>query len=342
MSNELLAAIVNQSIMSWEGRNPSPALDRNGNFVGTDLDLFSFLQPIAARGAVIEIPRYRNRRQIVVRHNERKVGTTNFGPLTGLTAKKDVFSFSVRIHDKSIIRKDELTGKEEIGAHRNYMVVDVDGYWYAGWDRIIWDPTAAENRFLTESRLWTGNSVMFKTYVHPNRWQSIFGAPYLLSKWAIARIDDEAGFYRSEVKRLKELGFVLPARKQYSVEAVGETVPIPVTTLEAELDIPPFGGNYWPVEMSHKGLMEAYKRQKFLTYRLKPFIQFGVRANEAAFYLYGFNSSGPRVAHWMEGRNWKEGYKTPNGRTVWNQMVLGPNVALRFRIRTLTQQVSAE
>ena len=38
-------AIIAQSLMSWEGRRPAPALDEGGNFqcAVTDLDLFSFL-----------------------------------------------------------------------------------------------------------------------------------------------------------------------------------------------------------------------------------------------------------------------------------------------------------
>ena len=182
VSEELVDAILGQSLFSWEGRNPRPALDQYGNFQCTDLDLLSFISPFADRGAVIEIPRYRNRRKVVVKPNERKVGTKQFGPVTGLTSHKDVFSFSVRIFDSSIVAKDPETEKESMGAHRNYMLVDCDGHWYDGWDKIVWDPTRAENQFLTWCGLWTGNTVYFKNYVHPNRWQSIFGAPYFLKR----------------------------------------------------------------------------------------------------------------------------------------------------------------
>ncbi|MBI2041917.1 MAG: hypothetical protein HYT20_02785 [Candidatus Nealsonbacteria bacterium] len=341
IDGDFVGAIVGQSVMSWEGRNPTPALDQNGNFRCTDLDLLSFLMPIAARRAVIEIPHYRNRRKIVVKANERKIDHNQFGPVTGVISNKEVFSFSVRIHDKTIVKKDLRTEEEEIGAYRNYMVVDCDGHWYHGWDRIVFDPSAEENIFLSEKGLWTGNTVYFKNYVHPNRWQSIFSSQHLLKKMLILRIDDEAGFYRSEMKRLEAMGISLPIVEGpvYSpTESEGETVPISVSTLEMVLDIPQFSGSYNPAPNTREGLSYAYRRQKHLTYTLKPWVQFGVRANEAAYFLFGNR----QVASWMEGRTWKQGWKAPGGRIEWNQMVLSPSVALRYRVRSVTQRVSAE
>lgn len=127
ISEEFVGAIIGQSVMSWEGRNPRPALDEDGNLQCTDLDLLSFLTPIAARRAVIEIPRYSNRRKIVIRTDERKIGHNQFGPVTGLISNKEVFSFSVRIHDKTVVKRDLHTEEEEVGAYRNYMVVDCAG-----------------------------------------------------------------------------------------------------------------------------------------------------------------------------------------------------------------------
>jgi len=95
LDDELVGAILAQSIMSWEGKEPAPALDPDGNFQGTDLDLFSFLMPLAERGAVIEIPRYRNRRKIVRKEGERKIGTNQLGKITGLVSNKDVFSLII-------------------------------------------------------------------------------------------------------------------------------------------------------------------------------------------------------------------------------------------------------
>ncbi len=345
IDEEFIGAIVAQSVLSWEGRNPLPALDPDGNFQGTDLDLLSFLTPIAARGAVIEIPRYRNRRKVVVRANERRVGNTRFGPITGLTSSQEVFSFSVRLFDQTIIKKDLETELEDVGSHRNYMVVDCDGHWYHGWDKIIWDPSREENRFLTEQGLWMGNTVYFRNYVHPNRWQSVFGAPHLLKKIALARIDDEAGFYRKEVKRLQEMAIVFPPGeiKEYARTLYeGDTVPVLVQTMEMVLDIPEFSGAYLPVPDTQAGLVAAHRHQKYLTYTLKPLVQFGVRANEAAYFLHGVETANQgKIASWMEGRTWQPGWKAPKGRVDWNQMVLGPDMALRWRVKQVTQHISA-
>lgn len=340
ITKEMVDAILGQSLFSWEGRNPRPALDQYGNFQCTDLDLLSFIAPFADRGAVIEIPHYRNRRKIVVKSDERKVGAKQFGPVTGLTSNKDVFSFSVRIFDTSIVSKDPVTEKESVGAHRNYMLVDCDGNWYHDWDKIVWDPTRAENEFLTKNGLWTGNVVYFKNYVHPNRWQSVFGAPYFLKKMLIARLDDEAGFYRKEVKRLEETGLTFPdgVKKPYvPAEYEGATKPIKVGTLEAVLDLPEFSGSYYPMVPIQMDLVDAYRRQKHITYSVKPAVQFVVRANEAAYYRFGEG----RVAHWMGSRTWKT-WKTPKGRTDWNQIVLSPECAFRYREKEVTEQVSAE
>ena len=344
IDEDTIAAIMGQSLMTWVGRNPAPALDSDGNFQGTDLDLLSFLMPMADRGAVIEISHYHNRRQIVRRANERKIGSNQFGVLTRLVSHKNVLSFSVGIHDETIVRRDSQTGRERIGAPRNYMIIDCDGHWYEGWDRIVWDPSAEENQFLTEKDLWSGNSVVFKYYVHPNRWQSVFGAPYLLQKMLIERLNDEAQFYGAEAARLEAMGISYPPGlgegKFFSTppEHQGETMPIKINTIEMVLDIPEFFGSYAPVSKNSNGLAGASNHAKRLIYTVRPFVQFCVRANEAAYFKFGQS----KVAHWMHDRQWVSGWRTPNGRIAWNLMPLSNDMALRYRIKTITQQVSAE
>lgn len=333
--------IINQSVFSWEGRNPVPAMDPEGNIQTTDLDLLSFMVPLVARGAVIEIPQYRNRRKVVRKKNERKIGSNQFGKTTGLISHKDALSFSVRIFDQSIVSTDPETEVESIGAHRNYMLVDCDGYWYDGWNQITWNPSRKENSFLTDKNLWTGNSVVFEHYVHPNRRQSIYGAPYLLLKMLSERLTDEARFYRTEMKRLQEFGIQLPrGEKAAYAETVSEgaTETIRTETIEMILDMPEFSGAYEPVSEDVDGLTKAYRRQKYLTYTLKPLVQFVLRADEAAFYRYGHSES--FVAHWMKNCQWESGYRPPRGRVDWNRIVLSDNVALRYRTKTISQKVS--
>src|SRR3989338_489739 len=335
MTEEFVDAVIAQSIFGWEGRHPAPVLDEDGNFQGTDLDLLSFLVPIAERGAVIELPSYRSRRVSVAKANERHIGEGNrFGAVTGLTSNQDVFSFSIRIWDNTVVVRDPETERESVGAFRNFMLVDVTGKWHDGWDRIVWDPIAKENDFLTKNGLWTGNTVYFKNAVHPNRWQSVFGAPYLLLKMLIERLREEGSFYRQEVTRLEALGLELPEgeikESGPTVSSVGQQK-IKVETLEALLDMPVFKGTYQPMPNTQEGLVQAYRYQKKLTWTLKPKAQLVVRADELAYFLYGKD----QVASWMSGRSWKT-FTPPRGRTVWNQMVLSNDMAYRLRRKTVT------
>ncbi len=334
--------IVAQSVFTWEGRKPKPAIDDDFMFQGTDLDLLSFMVPMMVRGAVIEIPKYRNRRKVVRRKGERKIGTSQFGNITGLISNKDVSSFSVRIFDSSVVTQDSETEKESVGAHRNYMLVDCDGYWYDGWDKIVWNPDHKENAFLKDRNLWTGNAVCFTNYVHPNRRQSIFGAPYLLLKMLSKRLTDEAKHYRKEVKRLEDAGFCLPEGEKapyFPPVSEGETKKIKVKTMETVLDCPQFTGEYPRVDESDAGLLEAYRRQKLLTYTLKPLVQFVVRADEVAYFKYGYEDG--YIAPWIKGAEWESGYRVSKGRVDWNKITFSPSLALRCRVKEVTQTVSA-
>ncbi|MCA9357446.1 hypothetical protein KC872_04490 [Candidatus Kaiserbacteria bacterium] len=340
---DFVRSVVNRSIFSWEGRHPTPALDEAENFIGTDLDLLSFMVPLVTRGAVIELPTYKSRRPVVKKASERKVGQSRFGQITGLTSNQDVFSFSVRIRDQSVIAKNLETEQETVGAWRNYMLVDCDGRWHDGWNSIVWDPSRAENAFLAQNKLWTSNSVSFKYYVHPNRRQSVFGAPYLLLKMLSNRITDEAKFYRREMQRLEALGFTLPQGEKAEYEApvsLGSTEKIAVETLEMVLDMPRYRYFYSSVSDSEAGLVEAYHMHKLFTYTLKPLVQFVIRADEAAYFQFGHKTK--FVAHWMGQSSWESGYRTPRGRTDWNRMVLSNKTTLRYRIKTVTEEVSAE
>lgn len=349
INEDFIGSITAQAVMNWEGRKPSPALDFNGNFICTDLDLFSFLVPLAARGAIIEIQNYDNRRRKIIKQNERKIGVNQFGPIVSLVSNKDVFSFSVRIKDQTIAVWNSKTGMEELGGFRNYMIVDIDGNWYDGWKKIIWKPNLKENKFLDNNGLWTENSVHFKYYVHPARWQSIFSASHILKKMLIARLNDEAKFYRSEVKRLKELGINFPPgnieAESFLVSHSGKTKPVKVKTMEMLLDLPVFSGEYVGVDNNLAGLQYAHRRQKILTYTWKTLIQFCIRANEVAYFLYAipdYDKPG-KIASWMGDAQWEEGWKEgPRKRKVYNRMNLNDAFALRYRIWEKTERVSVK
>jgi hypothetical protein len=146
-----------------------------------------------------------------------------------------------------------------------------------------------------------------------------------------------------EVKRLEEAGFVLPEGEKmpYVKPALeGTSENIKVSTMEVELDTPKYTGWYAPVPCSVEGLVEAYRRQKLLTYTLKPLVQFVVRADEAAYYKYGIPER--FIASWVKGLSWEDGYKAPKGRVAWTRLSLSSELALRYRVKEVTQEVSAE
>jgi hypothetical protein len=346
ITEELISSLIAQGIMSYAGRNPVPALDADGNLQRTDLDLLSFLVPLAARHAVVEIPEYKNRRQVVKMEGKRKIGSGNFGPITSLVSNRDVFSFSIKIHDKTIVVEDAL-GREKLGDFRNYLVVDCNGEIYNGWNKIVWNTSVAENAFLNNKRLWTGNSVQFKYFVHPNRWQSVFGAPHLLKKMLLARITDEARFYRAEIKRLHALGiYSTSAEFNGKCKTVRETIcrgatkKIAVPTMEMLLTLPKFIGSYEALPNNVDGLIEAYRRQRILTYTWKPAVQFVVRANEAAFFRFGLNADGKgKIAHWLKSRRWILAKKSPRS-ALYQTMKLSDKISILYRLKTKTEHVS--
>jgi hypothetical protein len=334
VDEDFVDAIVGQSIMTWEGRNPSPALDPDGNFIATDLDLLSFMCPLVQRGAVIEFPFYQSHRASPVRANERRISTpSRFGVLTNMTSNREYFSMSARMVDQSVIASDPADGHEKPGAFRNFMVVGPDGLWHDGWKKIIFNPTAEENRFITEKRLWSGGTVYFKNAVHPNRKQSIFSAHYYLLKMLYERLEDERKFAQSEVDRLKTAGVQFSegeGPKDYGPSepsgALQEKVTI--TCFEAVIDMPDFEGSYAPYPDTPAGLAAAYNRANELKSTLKPKAQFTIRASELAYHLHGKQERW--VAPWMEGRSFKP-YKVPRGRVVWEQIVLSNDVSYRWR-----------
>jgi len=337
IDEEFVDKVVTKGVMSWLDRKPT----KDEKYSVSDLDLLSFLVPVYQRGAVIEIPEYTSRRQVIKKEGVRRIaGAPRFGKLTGLISNKDVFSFSIQMFDNTIITTD-TADQEHVGDHRRFMVVDVDGYWHEGWKAIQFKANAEENEFLRTWGLIDGEGkVVFKYWVHPNRWQSIFGAPHLLKKLLFTRLDDEAVFYRDERKRLEAKGFRLPEtflKDWGKTKSAGETKPIQVQTIESVLEHGGFSGNYTTLPDTQEGLVYAYERNKLITYTWKPLIQFGIRANEAAYLWHGKG----QVAPWMGGRQWQP-YQESSRHAKWQRLGLSEHFALLLREKTVTERVSAE
>jgi hypothetical protein len=132
-------------------RKPGPAYYADGAFNATDLDLACFLSALVDRKAVINLPKYEAKRAKTIREGERVLSASNrHGQVQGLTANKEVFSFSVRILDQNVIQAGTEDTPDTVGAFRNFMLVDIDGEWHDGWKTIEFMPSAKENDFLNE------------------------------------------------------------------------------------------------------------------------------------------------------------------------------------------------
>jgi hypothetical protein len=321
-------------------RKPAPAYIANGELHTTNLDLASMMSALADRNAVINIPNYDSRRATTKKENEWVVSDKNrHGKLIGLNANKDVFSFSAKIVDQNVINTDT----NEAGAYRNFLLTDLNGKLYNGFDKIEMHPTAKENKFIRETGIGIGNTIYFSNFVTPQLWSGFFGEPYTKLKALETRLNDEANFYRNAAAEVKEgLGIVLGKRYAKKLDTKGpavqrgESVPVIVSAFEAEMDVP-LRGKYQSIPFSKEGYQMAKAHASELTYSVIPRLRFSSRAVELAFSKYG-----------MEGQNkvsWKtpkveRNYVLPGKRIGWNRMSFGDGYALRFRDYEKTERVN--
>lgn len=370
-------------------RRPRRALLEDGVLRPTDLDLACFLSTLADRGAIIDLPTYTLRRPATKREGERVVSKDHrHGKVLGLVSNKEVFSFNVKISDLNVVfntspcpncegkglikgltpcLKCNETGEiqspngegEQAGAPRNFMLVDLDGNWHEGWHSIIFTPKRKENDFLDKHELYTGNTIFFENFVHPNRWVSFYGKWYLLTKLLVERFRAEASFCGSQVKSIQASGQSFPAsgpgseREWGKSEVVGPAVSEKVPAFEAEIDADvPRSFPAYPTTQA--GLIAAKARMNHLRYEITPALSFAVRATELAFSkkadAFAWLPSVAR-AHglepfpsWITGAAWEHDYKIK--RTVWNRLVLGRHapfvkgMALRYRVYEKSERVA--
>lgn len=339
-------------------RRPGPALLEDGVLKPTDLDLACFMSALADRGAVINIPKYELRRAATRREGEHVVSKDNrHGAVIGLVSNKDVFSFSVRMRDMNVMTTDG-DGHDGVGAFRTFMLVDINGKWYDGWNKIEFMPSRRENAFLEDKKLWTGNTVYFDNFVHPNRWVSFYGKWYILTKILVARLRAEASARRADVKSKTAGGLAFPTEGEGALkewgesETIGESKPEKVNAFAAEVDAP-IPEDFAPYPETQEGLIAAQKRATLLTYTEVPLLNFACRATELAFAkradVFRFMDGGPPQMEpfpaWISGAAWERKYKIK--RTEWNRLVLHQSVpfakglALRYRVHQKTERVAA-
>lgn len=330
-------------------RKPGPAY-RDGVFVGTDLDLACFLYALVDRKAVIKIPTYENLRAkthtegqaLSSRHNRH-------GQILALVSNKETFVFSVKIKDMNVMTTDS------VGDYRNFSLTDFDGDWYDGWRVVEFLPTADENKFITENKLWTDSKIVFKNFVHPMRWTSFYGQYYLITKALIARLRDEMPTMTAIVQEMEQSGVSrASAQRRIDVQTerrtdlprktvkVEEGKKVQVNAFEVELDLPDASGNYsGPVVRGTEGLLQM--DQKLVNYRRAiSLLQFMTRATELALFKHGDD----RLPSWIKDAEWVRDYVQPGKRKKWDRLVLFQpavgqrGVALRKRVWSKSEEVS--
>ena len=371
-----ISGVTNQVLDHWSvdlsQRNPAPAFigseGENPNYLGTDLDLFSFLMSLSQRRAVINIPDYENLRKSTLASNQAVVSKENrHGQLLWLESNARTHAFDIEMIDYNVIER--RNGTDKVGAPRKFAVVDDFGELYDGWTSYEWLSSEQENKLIEEKGLGGRHGALeFNYFVHPSKAFSFYGSPYMATKILAMRMKDQASFYRERAQQLEDDGVKLmfpkeeKERVKYGYE--GETVPQKVKTLEAKLIIPDFHGEYPIRGMEiHRGKkvvtdfegMPDSPREKAsvlryskwtankLSYRYDPPVRAAARAVELAFFKYGLDSRrggeirpGWAVPDW--NRDVKEG---PTTRIDWNQLKLNDDVQLLYRTRDTTAQVRA-
>ena len=300
-------------------RKPSPAYDQYGVFKGTDLDLACFLYALVGRNAVINIPRYKTATVRTERADQKLTSTANrHGRLMGVKANQDFWKFNITMIDENVIKADT------VGDWRTFSLTDYNGEWYHGWDRIEFVPTLNENKFITESELWSGHTITFTNFIHPNRWTSFFGHHYIISKLLVNRLAEEVKHLNSEMKAMQAAGIKFPdvegkGPSSYDGYTYGDAKSVKFESFQVKIYVPELGlSGEWPsLEQNQKTLVATYEKRKRLA-NLKDSLMFMTRATEYAHYI-----NPDRMPHWIKNVEWEDGFKeSSRSRTQWQRLKL--------------------
>lgn len=330
LSNPIVLTILNRGasitpvideVLDWWNydlftRKPSPAYNEYGIFKGTDLDLACFVYSLAGRGAVINIPTYQSHTQTKKRTDQQLKSKYNrHGELLSVGANKVFFSFNINVMDQNVI------GEDKVGDYRTFSLTGKDGEWYEGWRTIQFEPTLKENRFITESKLWTGNRIVFKNFIHPNRWTSFFGHHYVITKMLEDRLTDQCAFLNTEVKRIQAAGINFPPKgdkpESHDYE-YGDAVQKQFDAFEAMIYTPDImiEGDYQFYPETQDGLVNAYTYRKDLMKVISK-LRFMTRASEYAHY-----KNPERMPAWFKNVKWEEDFTMPGKRIKWQRLKL--------------------
>ena len=300
ITEEYAQMLARRLQFGYEGRKPRKQKNRKGGKRPTDMDLASFLVRLLSKPTIMQLPAYTTSLPKQTFVNEHHVGGTRFGKLLSLFSHAQFLSFGVTIEDMSIMTRSALE-EDNLGAPRSFHIMGYDGQWHKGWKGISWNYRQAETSFRDRYELSDDTKHRgFQYFVHLNRRHSIFGAPHLLLKLLWQRLQDEIAFYRDELRRLHNY-MTSDAVGGRELLNLAEATSIMVPTFTMCLKGPSYTGAYQSVEQSIEGYQFAQQRIAYLS-NIRTFVQFFVRANEAAFYHYGYLTG--YVAGWIRGIEW--------------------------------------
>ena len=320
--------------------------------IETDLDMVSFISALGERNAVINLPDYNARRPETVKENQVSISKDNrHGKLLGTTSNQNTFSFGVRFKDAQVAN---LLEDEEIGAYRTFLLTDLNGELYEGYDGIEFFPTYEENKWFYEKGIWTddpnvdGNIIHFKHFVAPQKWLSFYGQHYFIAKALENRLVEQIQYMKEHMAQIQEYGVKFPlktGRGQYwkdTSHPYGHFDYKKVWEFEAEVDYPDNDSVYPTVAFTQGNLVGINIRVKQLSKSLSK-IRYHVRCVELAFANkhndLDIPSGTPKsflMPGWIDA-DWEVNYKQKGKRKMWQRMKLMQpgvgelSVALRFR-----------
>lgn len=341
VTGEMVDEAIHRGLFGWTHRTPKPAY-KDGKLPRTDFDLLSLLVALAERRALIKLPNYVPIRPKTKTIGERRVGD-RFGHIVELVPNSGAFSFSVRIVDHGIATSDGR-GRERSSAPHTYALVGLDGS-VRQEVRIEFKPDHEETAFFQRLGVLPRNvnALQHDSAVHFSRRQSLSGAPYLIMKLFLDRIEDEMRHCDTEIVRLKRAGFRSGGSSARS-RIVGPTTSIKVETMIATLEHPDFVGSYQAYPTDQAGLQAVVARLQALR-QFANRLRFVTRADELAYHLYGYEDR--YVNHqWLPDLAWEdENLSVTRPRptsAMARRLNLGYGFTLWVHRKTGTQHVAAK
>lgn len=317
----------------------------------SEVDLTALLFDLWRMRAVINLPTYARAR---VRQETTPADTwlsseeNRHGTVEGLVSNSKVFAFSVLMRDFNVV------SRQTVGAPRSFMLCGLDGELRDGWESI--EVVGPENADIPDNLDVFG-------MVYPGRWVSFYGAPYLLAKTLIMRLEAENKAFRMVRKALQANG-VLPPPERWPAKGSSkeDTETLLVPAFAAELDGIDFRGEH-PYfgnlkDLANMKLMGSPPRSEDAVrrftedgrdlYNTLNALKFLTRATEKAFFDYQilkYFEDVENARSWVCGEQrdvrlpppswcneWEVAYrKVPRARTRWARLEVGDGIFLRFR-----------